>query len=132
MNQIDTLVQGFLKAARGEKAAALVIYGVAERGKPVLRVASNSDEKGTQAILSWMTKIDDRAIEAAARAVHDTKFMGNHQLDHCCLCGSNSSWENITKEAQRLHDSVARVVLEAAKEQAGKTLNEQTKPELVV
>ena len=132
MNQIDTLVQGFLKAARSEKAAALVIYGVAERGKPVLRVASNSDEKGTQGILAWLTKTDDRAVEAAARAIHDVRFVGEEHLLHCGLCGGTSSWENITKSSQDLHLGIARVVITAAKEQAGKTLNEQTKPELVV
>lgn len=115
----DSLVYAFLKAARERDIAALVTYGFLDpRGKPVMRAASNSSEQGTQAALAFLSSVDERALEAAARAVHGQA--------RCPICQQESEaqtrWEDLWDSAKGWHLDVVRVAVATVKKHAGKAL----------
>lgn len=113
----DDLIQAFLRAAKRQGTAILLVYAMNEDGHPVMRVTSNSDERGTAGILSWLQRTDDRAIEAAAEALYKV-----FNLDDDCPW---ASLDGVAKLSMRV---AAREAIRAAKEQSGRTLNIQAQP----
>jgi hypothetical protein len=106
----DDLINSFLKAAKQLGVAALVTYGFSEDGKPVLRIASNSDEKGTAGILAWLNKTDERAVEAAAKAIGLADFQGNGAAH-----SPDDLWNAFHPETKEKYRIMAVVALEAVK-----------------
>jgi len=117
----DDLVQGFLRAAKRQGTGALTIYTVNDGGRTLVRIASNSDDAGTKAVLSFLTKMDDKAVEAAAAALHASMMgaVGDTKA------AQDELWAEASPDTQRAFRTHARVALQAAREHAGKTLNVQ-------
>lgn len=105
----DALAQSYLRRANADGTGALVIYAYNDpSGRSVIHLASNRDDKTTQAFLGWVTKIDDRIAETAARAL---------------ATADNLKWDGLTEVEQHNYARVARVALEAARVEQPKTLN---------
>lgn len=108
---VDSLVQSFLNALKEKQAAGLVVYGFVEDGKSVVRITSNSDERGTQGILAFLQKTDDGAIEAAAQAVHESMKL------------IPGPWAMVPGSIKDKIREGIKVALATIRERSGKTLN---------
>jgi hypothetical protein len=115
---VDSVVQSFLKAMLQKRVAVMVTYGLqdAETGKPVLRVVSNTNKAGTDGIMNWLTRIDARGIEAAARAL----FMA---AGHAEPAEIEAKWSAATEEVRAGFRVLAQAAIGAAKAQHGQSLN---------
>jgi hypothetical protein len=111
---VDALVQSFLTALKNQQAAGLVIYGFVENGQSVVRLASNSDERGTQGILAFLQKTDENAIEEAAKAVHEAMKL------------IPGPWVTVPGPIKDKIRAGIKVALETVRAHSGKTLNIKT------
>lgn len=122
----DALVQSFLKEAKKSEVSALVAYGLVVHGKPVLRIASNTEEAAAQGLWNWLTKLDDRAIEAAAKAI---AFMAAGEGKVQTAEGTptfetaDELWELLSEEMRTVFTVQAQKIIAAAKGQQGRTMN---------
>jgi IS1 family transposase len=105
----DALAQSYLRQANKDGTGALVMYAYNNiEGKAVIHLASNRDDKTTQAFLGWVQKVDDRIVEVAARAL---------------ASADNTTWDKLTGAEQHNYAQTARVALEAARVEQPKSLN---------
>lgn len=114
----DALVHSFLKAAADESIAVLVIYGFKEGKKPVMRMASNSSSQGAKAAMSY---VDDRTIEAIARAEHGHGDLSSGAAREpaegspCTLCGLALPWDGLGPMHRARHEAMAVLALAAVR-----------------
>jgi hypothetical protein len=122
----DALVQSFLKEAKRSEVSALVAYGLVVNGRPVLRIASNTEEAASQGLWNWLTKLDDRAIEAAAKTI---AFMAAGEGKVPAPEGAptfetpDELWELLSEEMRTVFTVQAQKIIAAAKGQQGRTMN---------
>ncbi len=124
-DSVDFLVQSFLKECRRERVSALVAYGLTVHDKPVLRIAANTEEAAAQGLWNWLTKLDERAIESAAKALAFATRGQRHleSLDDRNAEDPEAYWPFLSEE-WRVHFRVlAQAAISAAKNQQGRTLN---------
>lgn len=124
---IDSLVQSFAKEARKAGVAVLVAYGFTEDGKPILRVTSNVDSARAQGMWNFLTRVDERGAEAAAKVLAFAT-RGERPLE--ALNEENPQpqepdayWVWISEAWRQEFLLKAKLVITAAKAHQGKTLN---------
>jgi hypothetical protein len=127
IEQIDALVQAFLKAAKQQGVAVLVTYAFkAPSGAAPVRMATNTDEAGTAAVLNWMQKLDKAALEAAAKVL---AYIAAGEGKAKPIEGAptfedaDELWPLLSPAMQAAFTAQAQKVINAAKAHQGKTLN---------
>lgn len=111
----DALVQSFLKAAKASSVSALVVYGFSERGKPHMRMSANVSGQAVTAVFTFLTKTDEKAVDAAARAIVES--MGGRP------------WDELPENARHAFHKHAHAALLAARTATGaKLLGEEPPP----
>jgi hypothetical protein len=122
----DALVQSFLKEAKKQGISVLVAYGLMVGGKPVLRIAANTEEAAAQGLWNWLTKTDERAIEAGAKAI---AFMAAGEGQAPTPEGAptfstpDELWPLLSEEMRTVFTVQAQKIIAAAKSTQGRTLN---------
>lgn len=135
LNIADSLVQAFLRTAREQgDFNALVVYGIQEGGKALLRLASNHENpKVATGIWNWLTHMDAKTAEACGRALHEreggcvvcTSFealMLTTPL-HSWITAKKRPWAELDTDAQKKHVEAAEIVIEVARMLSGRALN---------
>jgi hypothetical protein len=125
VDSIDALVQSFLKEAKRSQVSVLVAYGLVSNGKPVLRIAANTEEAAAQGLWNWLTKLDDRAIEAAAKQLAYLVATGAEVEGPVTLKFETPDelWPLLSEGMRQMFLRQAQAVIAAAKAQQGRTLN---------
>lgn len=109
----DALAQSFLRAMKERGASALVVYASRGRsGQPVMRISANTDKKTAQGVVSWMSGMDERAVEAAAQEIQAATTPG--------------SWDDVSDDVKDSIRAAVRKAFQAARETVGRTVNIQT------
>jgi hypothetical protein len=124
---IDAMVQAFLKAAKQQSVAVLVTYAFksAGGGAPV-RMATNTDEAGTAAVLNWMQKLDKHALEAAAKTmafIAAGEGKAKPAEGQPTFENADELWVLLSEPMRAAFTAQAQKVIAAAKAHQGKTLN---------
>jgi hypothetical protein len=124
---IDALVQAFLKECKRNKVAVLVTYAFkAPGGSAPVRMATNTDEAGTAAVLNWMTKLGKDGLEAAAKTL---AFIAAGEGKAPPTEGAptfetaDELWPLLSEPMRLSFIAQAQKVIDAAKAHQGKTLN---------
>jgi hypothetical protein len=124
---VDDLVMSFMKEARKAGFAVLVAYGLTEDGKPVLRIASNVEEARAQGLWNWLTRVDERGLDAGAKALAFAE-RGSRPLEALREEDpqpqeADAYWAWIHEALRQEYRVKIKLVLDAAKSQQGRTLN---------
>jgi hypothetical protein len=127
IESIDALVQAFLKECKRNRVAVLVTYAFkAPGGGSPVRMATNTDEAGTAAVLNWMTKLGKEGIEAAAKVL---AFIAAGEGKAPVPEGAptfetaDELWPLLSEPMRLAFTAQAQKVIDAAKAHQGKTLN---------
>lgn len=118
------LIKTFISAAEKVKMAVMVVYAHLVDGRPSVQLASSSNEAGTIAMWNVLSRVNDRGIEAAARAIHE---MDTDNDRPCRCCGSHEGWHQLDTGTQERHRAIVRKVREVlADSSEGKRLVSET------